>query len=485
MMVLAATAIPVELRAPHYEPWSFGSFVSLTSDVLANVLGYVPVGIVLRDLGLLRAVAMAAAITMCAETAQLMMMHRDPSLVDVVANVVGAVLGVAIGSRWEICIPTLAVRRGASSIAMLLAVMIGVGVWATSGDALNTRGVTAPGRLEAYWKMDESSGRVAEDASGHGLNGRFSREPNRVMGVVGRAVRFDGTKDYIDFGHSTALRLTGSMTISAWINSMSFPIDDAAIVSSHKNSNTIAGYQLDTTVDTGPRTIGFKIGDECGRLTARYGATPLRVGAWYHIAGVYDAEAHTLNVYLNGAPDDGVLHGSVTNAQHSSRSHVYIGTRSDSKGFEFAGLIDEVRIYSRALTAAEIVADMQNLVVDGLATEAVPGGVEPRRRGTAARHGHAHAPCAVSSDREDAAAIPIAAAGVGLLVAVACVGLWPSIGWLPCLLVSLVPGLLLLPFTAATLPVLNLWLIPLTSLAGGASVVVSVRRRNDPDNLPL
>ena len=170
--------------------------------------------------------------------------------------------------------------------------MVGVGVWTTSGDALNTRGVTAPGRLEAYWKLDESSGRVAEDASGKQLNGRFNKEPNRVSGVAGRAVRFDGANDYIDFGHATALRLAGSMTISAWVNSMSFPVDDAAIVSSHNNSTMVAGYQLDTTVDTGPRTIGFKIGDECGRLTARYGATPLRVGTWYHVAGVYDADTH-------------------------------------------------------------------------------------------------------------------------------------------------------------------------------------------------
>jgi len=160
----------------------------------------------------------------------------------------------------------------------------------TAGDALSTRGVTLPGRLEAYWKLDESSGRMAEDASGHGLNGRFSREPHRVTGVAGRATLFDGAKDYIDFGHSTALRLAGSMTISAWVNSTSFPVDDAAIVSSLNTSGMDAGYQLDTTIDKGPRTIGFKIADECGRLMARYGATPLLAGTWYHVAGVYDAE---------------------------------------------------------------------------------------------------------------------------------------------------------------------------------------------------
>ena len=151
-----------------------------------------------------------------------------------------------------------------------------------------------------------------------------------------RAVLFDGAKDYVDFGSPTALRLAGSMTVSAWIRSTSYPVDDAAIVSSH---NGTSGYQLDTTVDTGPRTIGFKIANECGRLVARYGATPLMTDTWYHVAGVYDAEARTLEVYLNGHLDNGLLLGSVTGAQHSSRSHVYIGRRSDWAGYEFAGFI--------------------------------------------------------------------------------------------------------------------------------------------------
>ena len=102
------------------------------------------------------------------------------------------------------------------------------------------------------------------------------------------------------------------MTISAWIKSTSYPIDDAAIVSSH--TSAVAGYQLDVTADRGPRTIGFKIANECGQLAARYGATPLLTDTSYHVAGVYNAEARTLDVYLNGKLDNGFLLGSVTGA---------------------------------------------------------------------------------------------------------------------------------------------------------------------------
>ena len=75
------------------------------------------------------------------------------------------------------------------------------------------------------------------------------------------------------------------MTISAWINSSAFPRDDAAIVSAFSG----LGYQLDTTIDQGARTVGFKLANASGRLMARDGKTRLHTGRWYHVAGVYDA----------------------------------------------------------------------------------------------------------------------------------------------------------------------------------------------------
>jgi hypothetical protein len=55
---------------------------------------------------------------------------------------------------------------------------------------VSARGVTSPGRLEAYWKLDESSGRIAEDSSGHGITGRFNKEPNLLARSNGRGDNF-------------------------------------------------------------------------------------------------------------------------------------------------------------------------------------------------------------------------------------------------------------------------------------------------------
>ena len=78
------------------------------------------------------------------------------------------------------------------------------------------------------------------------------------------------------------------------------------------------GYQLDTTIDTGPRVVGFKLTNSSGGDMFRYGATTLQVNTWYFVAGVYDAAPQTLNVYVNGQLDNGPLVGTITSTQQNS-----------------------------------------------------------------------------------------------------------------------------------------------------------------------
>src|SRR5262245_32963796 len=286
-LVLAATALPIEFRPLGEAQMSFA--VDDVLDIVANLLGYLPVGLVLGAWGWLRAVIIAGVLSTAAETSQLVMMHRDPSWTDIVANLAGAALGVLACARWRLRAPTLRLHRGTAVLAALLACAPVLYVRSMAGVPVNTRGATAPGTLEASWQLETKGGRAVLDASGHGLVGTFRAEPNQGAGVRGSAAVFDGA-NYIDFGRSTALRLAGSMTMTAWINPSAYPVDDAAIVSQlHSNGgyHSYRGYQLDTTIDAGPRTIGFKLSDACGHLMARYGATPLALHTWYHMAGVY------------------------------------------------------------------------------------------------------------------------------------------------------------------------------------------------------
>jgi VanZ family protein len=456
-MVLAATSIPIELRVPVSGHVSFRAFAP---DAILNIVGYLPLGVVLASQSAARVAIAAAAIAGLAETSQLFMMHRESSVVDVVCNVLGATFGALLVPRRRRTPFRLTLdARVASVAAVMVATLIPL-VWFRAPIPQNDRGWTTAGTLEARWTFDEGAGRVAVDTSGHGVDGTFNKEPKRVPGVRGNAVSLDGATDYIDVGRATPLRLVGSMTVAGWIKATSFPADDAAIVSSHNG----IGYQIDTTVDRGPRTVGFKLGNACGNLMARYGMTPLVVGRWYHVAGVYDAPAKSLDVYVNGRLDNGYLLGTVTTTQRSSREAVYIGRRSSDRGFEFAGEIDDVRIYSRALTRVEIDSDMRGVPV------ATPLSIETVDRD----HRDTGQPaCSAQSDREDSQ-LPGAAGVLGALVAVIYFGFWPSARWLPCLVLGAVAGLILLPAAAPSLPVLGRLLIPSTSLAGAVSVVTSL-----------
>jgi hypothetical protein len=465
VLVLAATAIPVEFRPLGAAPMTleFGDI----PDIVENLVGYLPLGLVLGRLGLLRAVAIAGLIAASAEISQLAMTHRDPSFTDIGANLAGAALGALASARWRIRSPALRTDGWRALLAVPLALALVLHVRSMAGEPVNPRGATSPGTLEAHWKLDEASGRAARDWSGHDLAGEFRKNPHRIAGVTGRAPVFDGA-NYVDFGRSSALRLAGSMTISAWIRSSAYPEDDAAIVSQLGKDR---GYQLDTTIDEGPRTLGFKLTDACGELMARYGGTPLALDTWYHVAGVYDAAAQTLDVYLNGELDNGALLGSVSAAQRSARGPVSVGRRARSPKFNFSGSIEDVRIYSFALTPFQIAADMRG--------EAV--GAPPAVNASVTAAGDPS--CGPLSDNEDKD-LPFAAALLGALGAVACVGAWPSASRLLALLASLAAGGLLLTVTPPNLPAFVPWMLPVVALVGGASVVVSVRRARSAEELP-
>src|SRR5262249_23730277 len=216
---------------------------------------------------------------------------------------------------------------------------------------------TLASALVAGYAFSEASGNTTADSSGNNNTGTLIGATRTTAGKFGNALVFSGSdSSYVDLGTSPSLELTGSTTISAWINSSAYPGDDAAIVSKRDSTG---GYQLDTTVDGGPRTVGFKLtNSSTGATMKRLGATALQLNQWYFVTGVYDAQAQTINVYLNGVLDNGALTGPVSATQQLSGTTVNIGRRSGASGYAFTGTIDEVRIYGRALTQAEIQADM-------------------------------------------------------------------------------------------------------------------------------
>jgi glucose/arabinose dehydrogenase len=241
--------------------------------------------------------------------------------------------------------------------------------------------VTVSGLIAAYG-MDQGSGTTIADKSGHAITGTLVGATWATPGKYGSALRFNGTSAYVDLGNPPLLGATGSMTWSAWVRPEMTPPDDGIILG---RSDDNGGWQLKSTPDTGPRTFGIAISGGSLAHTQRYGTLVPLLNTWYHVAGVFDAQARTLDLYVNGALDDGVLLGTVPSAQVDPGLSATIGRRVG--GYCFGGVIDEVRIYNRALSQAEIQADMNTplasapLDVPGRDTPALPAAYSLRMSG--------------------------------------------------------------------------------------------------------
>ena len=498
VLVLAFTAAPIDLWPLWYVPSNLPRFFVVQfdlTDIVGNVLLYLPFGLLFAHRGARTTVALAAGISLLAEACQLFTRSRSSGLTDVVANVLGAIVGLAITWRWKpdwrIRPPQLAIGRVGAAIAGVLAlgyVALGANVAPTLvEDAfkqvaqtlrllwldVNPRGSTAMGQLEGRWTFEDHPGAVAVDVSGNGLQGKFVNGPTVEDGAHGRSLTFNGVNQYVDLGHPTALQMIGSETITAWIKSRSFPGDEAAVVSSYSG----LGYQLDTTRYRGTPVIRFKLADADGEVMARFGKTPLALNTWYHIAGVYDAQDRTLNVYVNGKKDNGCLLGTVTNRQRASGMNTYIGRRASDAGFAFAGSIADVRVYSRSLAQSEIQAvftstpDTQSSSTPTEASSPTDASTNP---------GDIDTKCPTERMPFDSRRMG-GVATLGLLVSLAILGFLPAVSRTTLCVVCFAIGFVLFPTVGAALPAGDKWLLPLLTLAGGASIALSVRPGESSD----
>lgn len=210
----------------------------------------------------------------------------------------------------------------------------------------------------SYWKLDETSGTTATDAVG-GNNGTYTGGYTlNQQGIpsTGRpSVLFNGTSGYVDLGAPAALNLTTAWTLEAWVFLTSSTYNGRGILSElwTGGSNPIL-YGLGFGITTGGAggANSLQVGYFTGSGWQAATAGTLTINTWHHVVGTWDGT--TLRLYVDDAQ---VATATPSAAPVAGINGITIGRSHDTGGTPFfPGRIDEVAIYSTALSAARITA---------------------------------------------------------------------------------------------------------------------------------
>jgi hypothetical protein len=201
--------------------------------------------------------------------------------------------------------------------------------------------------LVAWWKLNQTKGVQAEDAAGHQLAGRVKGQARWIAGQgrLGGALEFDGAENFVDCGASPEFDLRDSLSVSVWIKVRQFDKSWQTIVA--KGNEAWRLRRLEQT---------DRVALTCNGLKTASGAEPtvassrsVNDGQWHHLVGVYDGAQ--LALYLDGALESSL---PATGQLAATAAPLFIGENPEPRGYHWNGWMDDVRLYSCALTSEEV-----------------------------------------------------------------------------------------------------------------------------------
>ena len=205
--------------------------------------------------------------------------------------------------------------------------------------------------LVAAYDFDGINGVTIADASGKGNLGTIKEAVSITTGHSRNALKFDGVNDWVTVNDSASLDLSTGLTLEAWVYPQSLNSPGKTVILKEKSGGQV--YALYAREDANLPASYFNDG---GGYHGVFGLKALTLNQWTHLVGTYDGKYQRL--YVNGSQ---VAQQAQSSSIQQSTGVLRIGGNSLWSEF-FNGYIDEVRIYNRALTPAEVSYNMVTAV---------------------------------------------------------------------------------------------------------------------------
>jgi len=201
----------------------------------------------------------------------------------------------------------------------------------------------------AAYSFNAGTGSTVADVSGNNNTGTLVGATWTSQGRFGNALAFNGAS-YVRIPDAATLDLTTGLTLEAWVYPTVTPSSWSTVIMKEQPGEFV--YVLYAGSPDNRPHLFFNLGTSSSSERGVAGPSGLPLNTWSHLAGTYDGT--TLRLYVNGA-----LVGSqaVTAQIATSNGALRIGGNTVWNEY-FRGQIDEVRMYNRPLSAAEIQQDM-------------------------------------------------------------------------------------------------------------------------------
>ncbi len=213
--------------------------------------------------------------------------------------------------------------------------------------------VAPPAGMVAWWHLDESSGTTTSDLAGFNNIGTRMNGPVPVAGKVAGGLQFDGTNDYVIVPHNSELNFgTGNFTIDAWIKTSETSGERIIVDKQTLNGLVYQGYSFH--LNAGYLSLQLADASPPNYFTNQSSGTFVADGNWHHVAVTVTRNSSTgVIFYKDGVGSAGF---NLTGRQGSldNTGPLVIGRQSYADQRRFNGILDEIEMFNRVLTAAEI-----------------------------------------------------------------------------------------------------------------------------------